>query len=100
MGEKVKNLSLKYIPFGLLCAYGIKSLITGAGINEVILIGIMASLIGFYESAINKKDVKRLQDQIDALLEDKKSQDKSIDDLKSSIVSVKVSSGIRGLTNK
>lgn len=105
----MKNLSLKYIPFGLLCAYGIKSLITGAGINEVLLIGIMASLIGFYESAINKKDVKKLQDQIDEsikinkdqinqLLESKKIQDKNIDDLKSSIVSVKVSAGIRGLT--
>lgn len=94
----MKNLNLKFIPFSLLCIYVAKCLISGAGINEVLLIGMLASLTAFYESSMNNKKVDQLQKQINVLNEQNKVQDKAIDDLKSSIVSVKVSSGIRGLT--
>lgn len=91
---------IKFILFGLLASYLAKSLILTTNLNEVLIIAILAGLTAFYELKLNKKDVKLLQDQIDSLMEDKTTQNKSIDDLKSSIVSVKVSSGIRGLTNK
>lgn len=91
---------IKYVLFALLVTSLIKSLIMGSGINEVLLIGILAGLTAFYEASFNNKQVTRLQIQIDELIKHNKEQDKSIDDVKNSIVSVKVSSGMRSLTNK
>lgn len=94
----MKNLSIKLIPFTLLVAYAVKSLITGVGINEVLLIAILAALTAFYESSLSKKQLKEVQNKLDEITSQQKIQDKIIDDVKSSIVSVKVTSGIKSLT--
>lgn len=98
--EEVKNLSLKHVLFGTLLAFLIKSLVKGADLSEVLIVAVLSSLIALYELQLNYKKESKLQEQINNLIEHNKEQDKYIDDLKSSIVSVKVSSGIRGLTNK
>lgn len=89
---------IKYIPFGLLVIAIIKSLIIGITLNDVCLIAILAGLTAFYETTLSDNKTQKLQEQINTLIKHNQLQDKSIDDLKSSIVSVKVSSGIRGLT--
>lgn len=98
----MRNFDLKYIPFGLLIIFVIKSLIIGAGINEVLLIGILASLIGFYESKISHRRFQELQKEINDKIKDVKEhnniQDKKIEDLQSSNLSAKLSTSLRGLT--
>lgn len=89
--------SIKLVPFGLLIAYLAKSLITGAGLNEVLIIATLTGLTAFYEMKLTSKKTAELHSQIAELAKHSKEQDKIIDDIKSSIVSVKVSSGIRGL---
>jgi len=89
---------VKYALLALLASYLAKSLILGAGLNEVLLVAILSALISFSETKLSNKKTIELQNQLDELTNHNKEQDKSIDDLKSSIVSVKVSSGIRGLT--
>lgn len=86
---------IKYVPFGLLVASLIKSLVLGTNLNEVLLVAILAGLTAFYEMKVNKKEIINLQAQIDNLSSQNQIQDKVIDDLKSSIVSVKVSSGVK-----
>lgn len=95
----MKNLSLKHIPFGLLVTYLVKSLILGAGLNDVLLIGILAGLTAFYEAKLSLKHVKDLEEQMKLIRDHNSIQDRAIDDLKSSIASVKISSGIRGMTS-
>ena len=92
--------NVKYILLGLLVAALTKSLIVGTNINEVLLIAILASLTAFYEIKINKKDLTDLQNQINKLNTHNEIQDKTLDDLKSSMVSVKVSSGVRSFGTK
>lgn len=89
-----------YILSGLLIAFLAKSLILDSNIYAVLLCAILAGLTVFYEMGLNSKQVTNLQKQIDQLIEKNVIQDKVIDDLKGSIVSVKVSSGMRSLTNK
>lgn len=91
---------VKYILLGLLAAFLIKSLVLPTGINEVCIIAILSGLVIFNEIKPSNKKIETLQEQINQLVEKNKFQDKSIDDMKSSITSVKVASGIRGLTNK
>lgn len=89
---------VKYILLGLLAAFLIKSLVLPTGLNEVLTIGILASLAAFVEMKINSKKHIELQNQINELIAQNKIQDKNIDDLKGSITSVKMASGVRGIT--
>ena len=98
MGVFMEKKLVKYALLALLASYLAKSLILGAGLNEVLLVAILSALISFSETKLSNKKTIELQNQLDELTNHNKEQDKSIDDLKSSIVSVKVSSGIRGLT--
>ncbi len=89
---------VKYILLGLLAAFLIKSLVLPTGINEVLIIAILASLAAFVEMKLNSKKHVELQNEINQLVIQNKAQDKTIDDIKNSIASVKITSGIRGLT--
>ena len=92
---------MKLIPFGLLLIYLIRSLILNSvGLNEVILLAILTGLTVFYEMKLSNKKTLELQTQLNNLVEHNKIQDKNIDDLKNSMVSVKVSSGVRGLSGR
>jgi len=98
----MKNVQPKSIPFVLLCAYALKSLITGAGINEVLLIGILASLTGFYESRMSDKRFKELQKEFEERIKDVKEhnniQDAKIEALQSANLNTKLATSLKGIT--
>lgn len=89
---------IKYVLFGLLVASLTKSLILTPGLNEVLVTAILAGLAVFYEIKPSQEKLDKLQSQIDHLKFNTDIQNKNIDDLKNSMVSIKVSGGIRGLS--
>lgn len=94
------NNHIKYISLGLLCAYLLKTFINPSfSINEVLLVGILAGLTVFYESRAENKKVQNLQNQLNTLNEENKSRDKNIDELKTSIASLKITTGFRNISN-
>jgi ABC-type uncharacterized transport system permease subunit len=94
----MKNFKLKHVLIGLLIAYLAKSLVIDSNIYAVLICMILAGLTVFYEMSLSGKHAANLQKQIDEIVEKNQLRDRAIDDIKGSIVSVKVSSGIRGLT--
>lgn len=96
--EIMEKKPVKYTLLALLAAFLVKSLVLPTGLNEVLIIGILASLAAFVEYRINNEEIKKVREELAKINVDNRNQDKVIDDIKNSIASVKISSGIRGLT--
>lgn len=108
----MEKLPLKYIPLGLLGVFLTKSLIISTtSLNEVLMLALLVGLTAFLELRVENKKLKELLAYFDArsnaideqlkLLRDKNStQDKTLDDLKTSVTSVKISNGFKSIVNK
>lgn len=86
---------LKYIPIALFSAYIIKLLIIGANIQDALIsIGLMA-LVAYLEHKPAQKQIQQLNQEVINLKEELKLVDKRVDEARTSIVGMKMNSGIK-----
>lgn len=89
------NQHVKYIPLGLLFAFGIKSLLVGFSWETVSASLIFAGLYAFLEARAESEKLKQLKAQLDAIEQTSKERDKIITDITTSISSLRMSTGLK-----
>ncbi len=94
----MKNFQIKFIPFGMLCFCVVKSFLVTNTINEVLIIALLAALTGFYEARLESKKVKELHCKINELEQKSDIHQKLIEEVRTSVTSVKIAGGIKGMT--
>lgn len=89
------NQLVKYIPLGLLFAFGIKSLVVGFSWESVSASLIFAALYAFLEARTEQKKFEDLKSQLEALEKANQQRDKILADMNTSISSIRMSTGLK-----
>jgi len=82
------------IVLSLFAGYTIKALALGANINDAAVILVLAAAHFLYNSQIQNKQISQLNQLVEGMKSELDSVKKTQDDLKTSIASVKISTGL------